>query len=115
MDAHLRYFKQGYELLHQMEPYIQQVLLNAQKSRESYHSEQKALSERIQEYKKHIDFGNKLPGNVPVGNGDLTHQPSRQSHKLIQAVMQSAAEGKVLVFNFCPSLFIYFFSEFKNG
>ncbi|KAG6534914.1 hypothetical protein ZIOFF_008822 [Zingiber officinale] len=25
MDAHLRYFKQGYELLHQMEPYIHQV------------------------------------------------------------------------------------------
>nr|GMD79263.1 ADP-ribosylation factor GTPase-activating protein AGD3 [Ipomoea batatas]GMD80759.1 ADP-ribosylation factor GTPase-activating protein AGD3 [Ipomoea batatas] len=25
MDAHLRYFKQGYELLHQMEPYINQV------------------------------------------------------------------------------------------
>ncbi|PWA74560.1 ADP-ribosylation factor GTPase-activating protein AGD3 [Artemisia annua] len=24
MDAHLRYFKQGYELLHQMEPYINQ-------------------------------------------------------------------------------------------
>ncbi|MCD7462429.1 ADP-ribosylation factor GTPase-activating protein agd3 [Datura stramonium] len=25
MDAHLQYFKQGYELLHQMEPYINQV------------------------------------------------------------------------------------------
>ncbi|KAF9600403.1 hypothetical protein IFM89_008752 [Coptis chinensis] len=25
MDAYLRYFKQGYELLHQMEPYINQV------------------------------------------------------------------------------------------
>ncbi|PSS13721.1 ADP-ribosylation factor GTPase-activating protein [Actinidia chinensis var. chinensis] len=25
MDAHLRYFKQGYELLHQMEPYINQA------------------------------------------------------------------------------------------
>uniref|UniRef100_A0A804MI71 BAR domain-containing protein n=1 Tax=Zea mays TaxID=4577 RepID=A0A804MI71_MAIZE len=25
MDSHLRYFKQGYELLHQMEPYINQV------------------------------------------------------------------------------------------
>uniref|UniRef100_A0A804PEZ1 Arf-GAP domain-containing protein n=1 Tax=Zea mays TaxID=4577 RepID=A0A804PEZ1_MAIZE len=24
MDSHLRYFKQGYELLHQMEPYINQ-------------------------------------------------------------------------------------------
>ncbi|KAL2933865.1 ADP-ribosylation factor GTPase-activating protein AGD3 [Bienertia sinuspersici] len=25
MDAHLHYFKQGYELLHQMEPYIKQI------------------------------------------------------------------------------------------
>nr|XP_043617838.1 ADP-ribosylation factor GTPase-activating protein AGD3-like [Erigeron canadensis] len=95
MDAHLRYFKQGYELLHQVEPYIHQVLSNAQKSRESYQSEQQALNGRIQEYKRHIDFGNKVPCNPSVVNGELTHQPSRKSHKLIQAVMQSAAEGKV--------------------
>ncbi|KAA8532218.1 hypothetical protein F0562_032257 [Nyssa sinensis] len=31
MDAHLRYFKQGYELLHQMEPYINQVYKEAKK------------------------------------------------------------------------------------
>ncbi|GKA36055.1 ADP-ribosylation factor GTPase-activating protein AGD3-like protein [Tanacetum coccineum] len=77
MDAHLRYFKQGYELLHQMEPSIHQVLSNAQKSKESYYTEQHALNERIQD-----------------GNGDLTLQQSRSSHKSIQAVMQSAAEGK---------------------
>ncbi|KAF6171873.1 hypothetical protein GIB67_011770, partial [Kingdonia uniflora] len=29
MDAHLRYFKQSYDLLHQMEPYINQVLTYA--------------------------------------------------------------------------------------
>ncbi|KAK9066350.1 hypothetical protein SSX86_013673 [Deinandra increscens subsp. villosa] len=95
MDAHLQFFKQGYELLHQMEPYISQVLLNAQKSRENHYSEQQALNERIQEYKKHIDFGNKISSNPSVGNRDLTHQPSRNSQKLVQAVMQSAAEGKV--------------------
>ncbi|XP_076897543.1 ADP-ribosylation factor GTPase-activating protein AGD1-like [Bidens hawaiensis] len=95
MDAHLHYFKQGYELLLEMEPYIHQVLLNAQKSRESYYSEQQALSERIQEYKRHIDFGNKSACNVSAGNRDLTHQPSRNSQKLVQAVMQSGAEGKV--------------------
>ncbi|KAI3785930.1 hypothetical protein L1987_45056 [Smallanthus sonchifolius] len=94
MDAHLHYFKQGYELLHQMEPYIHQVLLNAQKSRENYYSEQQALNERIQEYKRHIDFGNKTC-NLSVDNRGLTHQPSRNSQKLVQAVMQSAAEGKV--------------------
>ncbi|PWA58597.1 arf GTPase activating protein [Artemisia annua] len=95
MDAHLRYFKQGYELLHQMEPAIHQVLSNAQKSRESYYSEQHALNERIQEYKRHIDFGNKSSCNLPAGNGDLPLQQSRSCHKSIQAVMQSAAEGKV--------------------
>ncbi|KAK1433972.1 hypothetical protein QVD17_10890 [Tagetes erecta] len=94
MDAHLHYFKQGYELFHQMEPYIHQVLSNAQKCRENYHSEQQALNERIQEYKKHIDFGNKSC-NIAVANRDLTHQTSRNSHKLVQAVMQSAADGKV--------------------
>ncbi|XP_024971335.1 ADP-ribosylation factor GTPase-activating protein AGD3-like [Cynara cardunculus var. scolymus] len=95
MDAHLRYFKQGYDLLHQIEPYIRQVLLNAQKTRESYYSEQKALNERIQEYKRHIDVGNRQSSNPPVCNEDLVPQYPRNSHKLIQAVMQSASEGKV--------------------
>ncbi|XP_071728454.1 ADP-ribosylation factor GTPase-activating protein AGD1-like [Rutidosis leptorrhynchoides] len=95
MDAHLLYFKQGYELLHQMEPYMRQVLERAQKCRQNYFSEQQALNERIQEYKRHIDFGIKLPCNHSVSHRELTQQPSRSSHKLIQAVMQSAAEGKV--------------------
>ncbi|KAJ6702129.1 CENTAURIN/ARF [Salix koriyanagi] len=74
MDAHLRYFKQGYELLHQMEPYIHQVLTYAQQSRERSNYEQAALNERMQEYKRQID----------------------QVHtKMIEAVMQSAAKGKV--------------------
>ncbi|MED6106048.1 ADP-ribosylation factor GTPase-activating protein agd3 [Stylosanthes scabra] len=55
MDAHLRYFKQGYELLHQMEPYINQVLTYAQQSRERSNYEQAALNERMQEYKRQID------------------------------------------------------------
>ncbi|KAL6011750.1 hypothetical protein ACLOJK_002215 [Asimina triloba] len=85
MDAHLRYFKQGYELLHQMEPYIHQrcnvtwvgwgesilavyacdvswqvgmavcVLTYAQQSRERSNCEQAALTERMQEYKRQID------------------------------------------------------------
>ncbi|KAM0033287.1 putative Arf GTPase activating protein [Helianthus debilis subsp. tardiflorus] len=94
MDAHLQYFKQGYELLLQMEPCIHQVLENAQKSRESHCTEQQALNERIQEYKRHIDFGNKSC-NLSVSNRDLAHQTSKNSQKLVQAVMQSAAEGKV--------------------
>ncbi|KAI3766084.1 hypothetical protein L2E82_16134 [Cichorium intybus] len=95
MDAHLHYFKEGYELFHQMQPYIQQVLLNAQKARQSYYSEQQALNERVQEYKKHIDVGSKISSNISVGNGDMAQQYPRNSHKVIQAVMQSGAEGKV--------------------
>ncbi|KAL4584683.1 hypothetical protein LXL04_009291 [Taraxacum kok-saghyz] len=95
MEAHLHYFKQGYELLLQMQPYIEQVLLYAQKARQSYYSEQQALNERVQEYKKHIDIGSKISSNISVGNGDMAQQYPRNSHKVIQAVMQSGAEGKV--------------------
>ncbi|CAH1419491.1 unnamed protein product [Lactuca virosa] len=96
MDAHLHYFKQGYELLIQMQPYIQQVLLHAQKARQSYYSEQQTLNERVQEYKKHIDVGSRISSNISVGNnGDMAQQYPRNSHKVIHAVMQSGAEGKV--------------------
>ncbi|XP_060205375.1 ADP-ribosylation factor GTPase-activating protein AGD3-like isoform X2 [Lycium barbarum] len=94
MDAHLRYFKQGYELLHQMEPYINQVLAYSQKARESSLYEQAALNERMQEYKRKIDQERRRSFNGSP-NGDVTQPFSRSSHKLIEAVMQSAAEGKV--------------------
>ncbi|KAK4350121.1 hypothetical protein RND71_029434 [Anisodus tanguticus] len=94
MDSHLRYFKQGYELLHQMEPYINQVLAYSQKARESSLYEQAALNERMQEYKKKIDQERRRSFNGSP-NGDVTQPFSRSSHKLIEAIMQSAAEGKV--------------------
>ncbi|XP_019427244.1 PREDICTED: ADP-ribosylation factor GTPase-activating protein AGD3-like isoform X3 [Lupinus angustifolius] len=96
MDAHLRYFKQGYELLHQMEPYINQVLTYAQQSRERSNYEHAALNEKMQEYKRKIDrerwFSN---GSTGPPNGDGIQAISRSSHKMIEAVMQSAAKGKV--------------------
>ncbi|XP_057542143.1 ADP-ribosylation factor GTPase-activating protein AGD3 isoform X3 [Amaranthus tricolor] len=97
MDAHLRYFKQGYELLHQMEPYINQVLTYAQQSRERSNYEQAALSERMQEYKRQIDRESKWCSNGSNGspNGDGIQAIGRSSHKTIEAVMQSAAKGKV--------------------
>ncbi|OIT04663.1 PREDICTED: ADP-ribosylation factor GTPase-activating protein AGD3-like isoform X1 [Nicotiana attenuata] len=94
MDTHLRYFKQGYELLHQMEPYINQVLAYSQKARESSMYEQAALNERMQEYRRKIDQERRCSFNGSP-NGDVTQPFSRSSHKLIEAVMQSAAEGKV--------------------
>ncbi|KAG2301154.1 hypothetical protein Bca52824_029805 [Brassica carinata] len=67
MDAHLRFFKQGYELLHQMEPFINQVLAYAHQSKECANYEMARWHET--QLKK------------------LT--------KVIEAVMQSAAKGKV--------------------
>ncbi|KAF6174698.1 hypothetical protein GIB67_008753 [Kingdonia uniflora] len=95
MDAHLCYFKQGYDLLHQMEPYINQVLTYAQQSRERY--EHAALTERMQEYRRHIDREIRWfsEGQHVSPNGDGIHTIGRGSHKLIEAVMQSAIKGKV--------------------
>ncbi|WOK96651.1 ADP-ribosylation factor GTPase-activating protein AGD3-like isoform X1 [Canna indica] len=97
MDAHLRYFKQGYELLHQMEPYIHQVLAYAQQSRERSNYEQAALIERMQEFKRQIDRESRWSANgshdSPTGDG--IQAIGRSSHKMIEAVMQSAAKGKV--------------------
>ncbi|KAK9074605.1 hypothetical protein SSX86_007203 [Deinandra increscens subsp. villosa] len=97
MDAHLRYFKQGYELLHQMEPYINQVLTYAQQSRERSNYEQAALNERMQEYKRQIDRESRWSSTGSNGspNGDGIQAIGRSSHKMIEAVMQSASKGKV--------------------
>lgn len=97
MAGHLRYFKQGYELLHQMEPYINQVSTYAKQSRERSNYEQAALNERMQEYKRQIDRESRWSSNGSNGspNGDGIQAIGRSSHKMIEAVMQSAAKGKV--------------------
>ncbi|MQL96056.1 hypothetical protein Taro_028720 [Colocasia esculenta] len=97
LDAHLRYFRQGYELLHQMEPYIHQVLAYAQQSRERSNYEQADLAERMQEFKRQIDRESRWSSNGSHGspNGDGIQSIGRSSHKTIEAVMQSAAKGKV--------------------
>ncbi|XP_073143284.1 ADP-ribosylation factor GTPase-activating protein AGD3 isoform X1 [Henckelia pumila] len=97
MAAHLRYFKQGYELLHQMEPYINQVSTYAKQSRERSNYEQAALNERMQEYKRQIDRESRWSSNGSNGspNGDGIQAIGRSSHKMIEAVMQTAAKGKV--------------------
>ncbi|KAL7139720.1 hypothetical protein ABFS83_09G072500 [Erythranthe nasuta] len=97
MNAHLRYFKQGYELLHQMEPYINQVLAYAQQARQNSNYEQSSLNERMQEYMRQVDQESRRSFNGPQSsaNGDAIQSYPRSSHKLIEAVMHSAAEGKV--------------------
>ncbi|KAL1565360.1 ADP-ribosylation factor GTPase-activating protein agd3 [Salvia divinorum] len=97
MASHLRYFKQGYELLHQMEPYINQVSTYAKQSKERSNYEQAALNERMQEYKRQIDRESRWSSNGSKGSpkGDGIQAIGRSSHKMIEAVMQSAARGKV--------------------
>lgn len=73
---------------------ILQVLAYSQKARETSMYEQAALNERMQEYKRKIDQERRSSFNGST-NGDVTQPFSRSSHKLIEAVMQSAAEGKV--------------------
>ncbi|RVX17991.1 ADP-ribosylation factor GTPase-activating protein AGD3 [Vitis vinifera] len=91
MAAHLRY-----ELLNQMEPYINQVLGYAQQSRESSNYEQASLIEKMQDYIRQIDYKSKLALNGSYASpNDVGMQPfNRKSHKEIEAVMQSAAKGK---------------------
>ncbi|CAO2184462.1 unnamed protein product [Urochloa humidicola] len=97
MDSHLRYFKQGYELLRQMEPYINQVLAYAQQSRERANKEQASLVERMHEYKRQIDRESRssVNGLNDCYNGDGIQTIGRSSHKMIEAVMQSSTKGKV--------------------
>lgn len=97
MDAHLRYFKQGYELLHQMEPYIHQVLTYAQQSRERANSEQVLLADRMQEYRRQMERDNQrsFSGADAAPGGDGIQAVGRSSHKMIEAVMQSTPRGKI--------------------
>ncbi|KAK8460113.1 hypothetical protein SEVIR_2G280000v4 [Setaria viridis] len=80
-----------------MEPYINQVLAYAQQSRERSNYEQAALVERMQEFKRQIDRESRWSPNGmnDSPNGDGIQAIGRSSHKMIEAVMQSASKGKV--------------------
>ncbi|KAF8692914.1 hypothetical protein HU200_039272 [Digitaria exilis] len=99
MDAHLRYFKQGYELLSQMEPFIHQVLTYAQQSKEMAVSEQDKLAKRIQEFRTQEEIANvRMASSVDTStSGDGIHVVGLQSYKTIEALMQSTANSEVQV------------------
>lgn len=75
-----------------------QVLTYAQQSRERSNYEKAALNEKMQEYKRQVDRESRWLSNGSNGspNGDGIQAIGRSSHKQIEAVMQSAARGKVL-------------------
>ncbi|KAK7353815.1 hypothetical protein VNO80_19267 [Phaseolus coccineus] len=101
MDAHLRYYRQGYQLLHELEPFIIEVLAYTQKARESYNDEQISLCERMLEYKKHVHHESMLSLNGPYvspGRDGNPVQPfSRISNKVADAVTESAENGKIQI------------------
>ncbi|TKY60534.1 ADP-ribosylation factor GTPase-activating protein AGD3 [Spatholobus suberectus] len=99
MDAHLRYFQQGYQLLHQMEPFINEVMDYVHQSRESYNNEQISLYKRMQDYKKQVFEESRLSLNGPYGSprGDSAHPFCRISNEVADVVMESAANGKVQI------------------
>uniref|UniRef100_A0A7N0V0Y2 Uncharacterized protein n=1 Tax=Kalanchoe fedtschenkoi TaxID=63787 RepID=A0A7N0V0Y2_KALFE len=98
--AHLVYFKQGYELLLQMEPLIEQIAAYAKQSQENFTREKALLNERMQEYQRQVDQES-IPSHEnmvdSLRNGDCMQPSSRSSHRLIQAVMQSSSIGKVQI------------------
>ncbi|KAL2347100.1 hypothetical protein Fmac_001100 [Flemingia macrophylla] len=101
MDAHLRYYRQGYQLLHELEPFIIEVLAYTQKARESYNDEQISLCERMLEYKKHVHHEGMLSLNGPYlsprGDGTPVQPFSRISNSVADAVTESAENGKVQI------------------
>ncbi|KAJ4974898.1 hypothetical protein NE237_008072 [Protea cynaroides] len=99
MDAHLRYFKLGYNLLSQMEPFIHQVLTYAQQSKEMGNMEQDKLAKRIQEFRTQVELDNlRASSNVETStSSDGIHgvSSSSSSYKSIEALMHSTANGEV--------------------
>ncbi|EXC33077.1 ADP-ribosylation factor GTPase-activating protein AGD4 [Morus notabilis] len=97
MDAHLRYFKLGYELLKQLEPYIHQVLTYAQQSKEQAKVEQDRLAKRIQEFRTQAEMDAlRASSNIdPSAGVNVIRVFGMNSHKSVEAIMQSRANGEV--------------------
>lgn len=74
-----------------------QVLAHAQHARQNANYEQSALHKQMQEFVRQVDEGSRRPhsGNHTSPSRDSVQPYSRNSHKLIEAVMHSTAEGKV--------------------
>lgn len=98
MDAHLKYFKLGYELLSQMEPLIHQVLTYAQQSKEVANAEQDKLARRIQEFRTQVEMDNlRAASNTKASTSINNSRPvgMGSSYKDIEAIMQSTSNGMV--------------------
>ncbi|PIA64147.1 hypothetical protein AQUCO_00201439v1 [Aquilegia coerulea] len=97
MDAHLRNYKQGFELLSQIEPFIHQILTYAQQSREMANIEQDKLAKRIQEFRTQAELDSlRASSNVVASTSNHgVHISRANSYKNIEALMLSAVKGEV--------------------
>ncbi|XP_019158371.1 PREDICTED: ADP-ribosylation factor GTPase-activating protein AGD4-like [Ipomoea nil] len=92
MDAHLRYFKLGHDLLSQMEPFIHQVLTYAQQSKEQTKIEQDKLAKRIQEFRTQSELDRmKASSNISTSTSTFSSNGvGMSSYKNIEAIMLSS-------------------------
>ncbi|KAK4484123.1 hypothetical protein RD792_011343, partial [Penstemon davidsonii] len=100
MDAHLRYFKLGYDLLNQMEPFIHQVLTYAQQSKEQAKTEQDKLAKRIQEFRTQSELAELQASNNLESSSNVIgmNRFGMSAHKRMEAIMPSTAKGEVSLF-----------------
>ncbi|KAK4484120.1 hypothetical protein RD792_011340 [Penstemon davidsonii] len=96
MDAHLRYFKLGYDLLNQMEPFIHQVLTYAQQSKEQAKTEQDKLAKRIQEFRTQSELAELQASNNLESSSNVIgmNRFGMSAHKRMEAIMPSTAKGE---------------------
>ncbi|XP_039033722.1 ADP-ribosylation factor GTPase-activating protein AGD2-like isoform X2 [Hibiscus syriacus] len=97
MDSHLKYFKLGYELLKQLEPFIHQVYAYAQQAKELANAEQCSLEKRIQEFRTQAEIDTlRASSNIdPSTSSGAIGVKGMNSDKNIEAIMQSSMKGEV--------------------
>ncbi|XP_039051820.1 ADP-ribosylation factor GTPase-activating protein AGD4-like isoform X2 [Hibiscus syriacus] len=96
MDGHLRYFKLGYDLLSQLEPFIHQVLTYAQQAKELANAEKDMLEKRIQGFRTQaeIDALRSSSNIEPSTSSGSIHVIGMNTDKNIEAIMQSFIDGE---------------------
>ncbi|XP_042440790.1 ADP-ribosylation factor GTPase-activating protein AGD2-like isoform X2 [Zingiber officinale] len=99
MDAHMRYFKQGYELLSHMEPFIHQILTYTQQTKEMINAENEKLEKRIQEFRTQNELANLRSSSnvVATTSGDGIHVVGVKSYKNIEALINSTVNEEVQI------------------
>uniref|UniRef100_M4EEB2 ADP-ribosylation factor GTPase-activating protein AGD2 n=1 Tax=Brassica campestris TaxID=3711 RepID=M4EEB2_BRACM len=93
MDSHLRYFKLGYDLLSQLEPYIHHVLTDAQQSKEQSKIEQDRFEKRIQEFRTQSELDSQ---QVEPSNVDGNHVYRTLPYKNVEATSIATADKEVI-------------------